>query len=201
MKKYRQKLISEQELKQDKLVTSVLKTIEIFEHHRRKVIMFLVAIIVVAVLFVSFSIYMRKMNEKAISDFYSIEKSLSEYFIGANQEKKLELIDRIEEYVKKYPRSTEATIAIYYNILVYYDLGRYDEAISIAEKQAKRRNLGHYGLYINEILASCYEQKGNYNKANIIYNKSVKRYNRSFLRSKAQNKLIRLSEMADSEKK
>ena len=103
------------------------------ENYRKILVAFGVAILILAVVFVVNNILERR-DLGANSEFAEAMKG---YMGGGSPEDSEKTVNKFLDIRKKYPRAEVSKVALYYAAEIDYDMGKYDESISLLNNLLK----------------------------------------------------------------
>jgi tetratricopeptide (TPR) repeat protein len=170
------------------ILTKVTKKVENFLLKNLKIILISLgtAVVLAAAFFTTQYMNNRKerVAESAFSKVYLAfdrvrsDESLDEVQI---QESLTKLVEDFKVVLDQYPQSAAASRSAYYigNILYRYE--KYEEALQFYKQGGQIKPKGYSALLSAQGEASCYEQLGDYEKAEERYNDIIAKYADSFL--------------------
>ena len=170
-----QKKISKRQLKEDALVTSMAKATNFYETHKKNIGMALGAVVVLAIGTFAFIQNRNSKNEDAATKLGSVysyyDNNQYQIAIDGVPERK---ITGLKSIVDEYGGTNAGNLARFYLANTYFQLGRYDEALSNFEDFSAKEQY----LVVSRLtgIAGCYEAKGEYEKAAENYEKAAVSY-------------------------
>jgi len=163
------KKISRKEIlkKPDELISITGKTIDFIKGHKRLFDYLGTAILGVIVIYIGIYAYMRYVNNKGKeafnTAFYSAFFNAGNEDTPADPKKAEELFNNV---IEKYGMSKAAKLALPELAYLKFEQKQYDEAIAMYEEYlSKVSEDGPYRSLASLALSTCYEQKGEYEKA------------------------------------
>ncbi|MBI1805188.1 MAG: tetratricopeptide repeat protein [Ignavibacteriae bacterium] len=171
------KKITKKELKQDPLFTA-LGQLEVFYEQNKKYISYaLTGIVVVVIAVLMFINNRRANNEKAAAEFGKVFKTYDQavgdskqYTTAINGQPERGIMG-LKAIVENYGGTDSGELARFYLANAYFNLGKYDEALTQYDKFS-----GGDNLLVASALAGmggCYEAKKEYSKAASNYEKAA----------------------------
>jgi TolA-binding protein len=167
------KKISKKEIKQDKLVETYFKTKTFFEENQRTILIALGSLVVVILLVIYL---VNRSRERNIESTTLLGNVINLYDQGQFQQaidgvpaKKIKGLKFIAD---EYGNTESGEAAKIFLANSYYQLGKYDEALKYYEDYDGDNKLFQATAYAGA--ASCYEIKGNKEKAAELYLKAAK---------------------------
>lgn len=170
-----QKKITKRELKQDALLMTVAKATSFYEHHKKNIG---IAVGVLVAIIIGSFIYAKNKadnNEKATT---ALGKVYTYYDNGQYQVAVDGLPERnimgLKAIVENYGGTESGNLAKFYLAGAYFELGKYDEALTLFEDFTAGDQLTDISRLVG--IAGCYEAKGEYEKAAENFEKAALRY-------------------------
>ncbi|MBI5472124.1 MAG: tetratricopeptide repeat protein [Ignavibacteriae bacterium] len=170
-----QKRISKREMKQDALVSSIAKATQFFDLYKKNIGLIVGAVVVLIIATAAFISNRRTQNEEASAKLGSVysyyDNNQFQIAIDGIPERK---ITGLKSIVDQYGSTDAGNFAQFYLANAYYHLGKYDEALNNFEDFSASEPY----LVISRLtgIASCYEIKGEYEKAAEQYEKAALSY-------------------------
>jgi tetratricopeptide (TPR) repeat protein len=171
--------IDRSELKEDKFAETML---EVYDFLKRNLQLIVMAVAAVLVLLIAVGTYMymrEKAETRASIQFGEAMKLFQEAEdVWADQdkmeeadEKYKEAREKFKQILQKHGGSSYADKAAFYVAKSSFQLGEYDQAIKYFRDLADK-NISLFGLYAQQAIGKCYEQKGDLEKAIQEYDES-----------------------------
>ncbi len=168
----KKKKLSKKEIKEDKLVTSYVKVTQFYEEYQQKIFLVVGAI---AVIVVAIILYQNKLADDNIAASDELARVSSIYTAGSYQEaidgRPGTNINGLKYITEEYGSSEQGEIAKIYLANSYLFLGRIDEALEAYGDYSGSNDIFRATAYAGQ--ASCYESKGNYEKAADLFDKAA----------------------------
>lgn len=160
--------VTKRRLKEDKLVSTTDKVSIFLSQYWKKLVSAAVAIVVVAGIIVLISYYITQSNEKAAKIltearilFSEAEKAMEDKEKANTAKDKYEQAKvKFDDAAKNSKSRYMDSKAMFYSAKCSYYLGRYDEAINIFQKIARKYSRSVFATYAQEGIASSYQQLG-----------------------------------------
>lgn len=169
------KKISKRELKEDALVTSYVKATGFYEQNKKNIQYGILAVVAVVVLIVVYVNNRSGNDEKAMTELGKV------YSLYDNNQFQLAVdgvpernISGLKSVVDNYGGTHSGELARFYLANAYYQLGKYDEALSQFEDFSTDNEL----LVVSRLagIAACQEAKGMYGDAASNFEKAATKY-------------------------
>jgi tetratricopeptide (TPR) repeat protein len=170
-----QKKISKRELKHDPLLESMGKVTSFYEDNKKFIQYALGALVVLVVGGYAYVQNQATRNNDASTKLATVyplyDKDQYQLAIDGVPERK---VTGLKSIVDEYGGTTSGNLARFYLANCYFNLGKYDEAVSHFEDFSASQQY----LVISRLtgLAACYEAKGEYEKAAESFEKAVAKY-------------------------
>lgn len=170
-----QKKISKRELKHDLLLDSMGKVTSFYEDNKKMIQYALGAIVLLIVGSYAYVQHRATNNDDAAAKLATVypfyDQDQYQIAIDGVPEKK---ITGLKTIVDEYGGTTSGNLARFYLANSYFNLGKYDEALSHFEDF----NASEQYLVVSRLtgLAACYEAKGEHEKAAEHFEKAVAKY-------------------------
>ncbi|MFZ3255359.1 MAG: tetratricopeptide repeat protein [Syntrophales bacterium] len=165
--------ITKKELKEpDFLQIEASKFLMYFEHHRSKVLGFLVALLVVMAIFGGWSLYRFNYNKSALKLYNQVESANP---ADDGEEASAKLLVGYQSVTAKYPQSKAGLYAYYQLGNQYFELHQYDKSLqSYGEflQKADSNNFLRFFAYTGQ--GYCYEAKKDYTKSLGAFEEALK---------------------------
>jgi len=171
------KIIKKKLKEPDEFVTLTERTYVFIRHHSKPIATGGIVILLLALVFLLFQRWERRNEENAFQMLSvaveSYQMVSSPYREGSAQEYK-NVLERFNEVVTKFPKTSSGKLAILYQGNINLRLGEFDQAIqaygSFLQKGGKERL---YHCFAMEGLGYSYEGKKDYGKAINAYQKEI----------------------------
>lgn len=171
------KIIKKKLKKPDEFITLTERAFLFITHHSRSIAVGGGIVLAVILLIFLFQKWERKNEDSAYQMFHLAVETYrvvsSPYREGSPQEYKT-VLEKFDEVVTKFPRTSSGKIAILYKGNIYLRLGEFEEAIKAYEgflrKMGKEKL---YGSFAMDGLGYSYEGKKEYEKAANAYQKVI----------------------------
>jgi tetratricopeptide (TPR) repeat protein len=171
------KIIKKKLKEPDEFISFTERSYLFVTHHARSIAMGAGIVLVLLLAVFLFQEWNKRNEENAYKMLTSVIETYqvvsSPYREGSPQEYK-NLLDRFNEIVTKFPRTSSGKLAVLYKGNIYLRLGEFDEAIkayeSYLEKAGKEKL---YRAFAMEGLGYSYEGKRDYEKAIAAYQKLI----------------------------
>ncbi len=171
---------------EDEFVSLSSRVAQYVSAHLKQIQYLAFSILIIIVIVLGISLYLRHLNKKALAAYNRAYRSLvSDSSPEATEDSIKRSVEEFDKLIRKYGRTKMATLAIPQLAYLKYDQGNYDEAISLYQMYLKREksdsiyaSMAHFGL------AAVYEAKGDYESA-ISHLKKIVDEGNDFLREEA----------------
>jgi len=170
-----QKKITKRELKQDALLTTVVKATSFYEQHKKNIG---IAVGVLAAIVVGSFIYAKNKadnNEKATAALGKVYTYFdnAQYKIAVDGLPERNIMG-LKAIVENYGNTDSGNLAKFYLAGAYFELGNYDEALKYFEDFSPNDQLTAVSRLAG--IAGCYEAKGEFEKAAEYFEKAALNY-------------------------
>ena len=199
------KKITKKELKQDNLVTAYANTKLYYERHKKYISYATTALIVIVVAVVVFLNNRRANNEKATTE---LSKIMSVFDAGNGDVKKYRVavdgqpergVMGLKTIVANYGGTESGELARFYLANAYYNLGEIDDALKQFESMSSSNPVIQASDFAG--IGSCYESKGDYEKAAVNFEKAANTISNSFSTPEYLNSAARCYGRANQKEK
>ncbi len=166
--------ITKKELKEpDFLQAEASKFLVYFEHHRLKMLVFLVALLVVMAVFGGWSIYRFNYNKSALKLYNQVEAA-SLAADGEEANAKL-LLAGYQSVSAKYPHSKAGLYAYYQLGNQYFELHQYDKSLQSYDEFLQKADSNNFlRIFAYTGQGYCYEAKKDYTKSLGAFEEALK---------------------------
>ncbi len=164
--------ITKKQIKEDKLVTTYYKTVELFNEYKQQI---LIGVAALAIILFGIFWYVNSNKEKNREATIAISKVLPLYNSGSYQEaidgKPGTDIIGLKQIVEDYGGTEQGNYAKIYLANSYYYLGKYDEALKYYEDYSGDNEIFKATAYAG--IAACYEAMGKHEDAAEYFEKAA----------------------------
>lgn len=171
--------------KEPDLLSRIAHRVEDFLNRHLKIIMYAasgVAVALVAYFAVNAVIAAhRREAEQAFGKVYIVYRRVMDQEEENRQEKLLDLVDSFQVVIDEHPGATAASRAAFLAGNIFYDAGRYREALEYYRVGAASGKKAYSVLLSLRGTATCHEQLEEYEKAAGVYREILEKYPDSFL--------------------
>ena len=171
----RTKIIKKKLKEPDEFISFTERTFIFITHHSKSIVIGGI-IILVLVLSIFFLLRWEKKNEEKANQMLNLAIETYQIVSGPYQEGSLEdhrnVLEKINEVINKFPRTSSGKLSILYKGNLHLRLGEVDEAIKAYEtfiQKSGKEKL--YRLFAMEGLGYSYEEKKDYDRAINAYQK------------------------------
>lgn len=183
----------QQELRDDPVLDSLLKTKEFVNKNSNTVTGIVIAIVVILGIGLSIIHFKNVRGKNAREEFGKAMAAYSEQ----NMES---AVNQFKMVAENFRGSVSGTMGAYMLASILYSQGRFDEAITWYETVLKGANIGFMSAQVNEGLATCYEAKSDNATAIKYLEKALQDNGDSFRHNAIRWKLAILAKESDPAK-
>ncbi|MCD6507914.1 tetratricopeptide repeat protein [Candidatus Poribacteria bacterium] len=171
--------IDRRDLKEDKFIETMAEVYAFLKRNLQLILIAVAAVLVVLIAAGTYAYMRQKAETKASIQFGEAMKLFQEAEDDwADQDKMKEAADKYKEarrkfkvIIRKYKGSSYADKAAFYVAKSSFQLGEYDRALKEFKDLAEKSD-SLFGLYAQQAVGKCYEQKGDLEKAVREYDES-----------------------------
>jgi len=163
----------------DGLISTTSKVLNYAFENKKKFLIVTVAVLVLALLFVGWRLYVKKTEKeasilyyKAIQYYHSDNKSESS---AKNDKERCNLaLNKFKDIIDKYPRTSAASLASLYCGHIYYKLDEFDKSIKSYQNFLKKNPSDNsLNVFAYDGLGYAFEANGDYKNALIYFRKLI----------------------------
>ena len=171
--------VTRRDLKEDRFIETIAEAYAFLKRNLKLIVIAVAAVLVVLIAAGTYAYMRQKAETKASIQFGEAMKLFQEAEDDwADQDKMKEAADKYKEarkkfevIIRKYKGSSYADKAAFYVAKGSFQLGEYDRALKEFKDLAEKSD-SLFGLYAQQAVGKCYEQKGDLEKAVREYDES-----------------------------
>ena len=171
--------VTRRELREDKFVESVTEVYAFLKRNLQLILIAVAAVLVILIAVGTYTYMRRKAEARASIQFGEAMKLFQEAEddwadqdkMGKAADKYKEAREKFREILQRYKGSSYADKSAFYAAKSSFQLGEYDQALKEFQDLARKSD-SPFGLYAQQAIGKCYEQKGELEKAAREYDES-----------------------------